>query len=273
MKFAPNFMKGHDPRGSTFGAATAAPNTWSNSGLGGSWTYGAEEARIRTILDLGYNSRTYDNNRSITTAYDSALTSVGGTVYFRVMPATSLLLNAKRTGINYKDSASLLDGSEQRFMTGLKWDATAQTTGEIKVGQLQKKYDSSTLTSYTGAIWEGAVRWSPVSYVNVDVFATRSPVETTLAGSKAINIGNTGMNVAYDLNDRVKLSLSGSQVKEDFIGLTRVDTTNNFGLKADYKIRNWLIGSAGYTNAAKTSPGGIADYKRGIFAVGVRSAL
>ena len=42
--------------------------------------------------------------------------------------------------INYKSNLSTLDGNEQRVMIGAKWEATAQTSGEVKVGQLKKKY-------------------------------------------------------------------------------------------------------------------------------------
>lgn len=273
LTFTPSYMKGHDDRGSTFGAATSKPNKWSGAGISAVWAYGAEEASYRSVLDLGYDARTYDNNRSVTNAYDKTLTSVAGTAYFRVMPNTSLLVHAKNTGINYKDSASLLDGSEQRLMAGVKWEASAQTTGEIKVGQLQKKYSSSTHTTMTNASWEALINWSPVSYVNVDMSSSKAPVETTLSGSKAINVSNTGVTVAYDLNDRVTFKANGSQVKEDFIGATRSDSTDNYGIKAEYKFRSWLIGEASYTNSAKTSNAANADFKKSVFAVGIRSAI
>lgn len=273
LKFTPSYVIGHDARGSTFGAATTEPNKWSGAGVGAVWNYGAEEAMFRSVLDVGYDARSYDNNRAVTTAYDKTLTTVAGTAYFRVMPNTSLLLHAKNTGINYKDSTSLLDGGEQRLMAGLKWDASAQTTGEIKVGQLQKKYSSSTNTATTNTSWEGLVSWSPLSYLSVDLNSSKAPVETTLANTKAINVSNTGLTVNYDLNDRVTFIANGSQVKEEFVGVARSDSTDNYGVKAEYKIRNWLIGEAGYTSSTKTSNAANADFKKAIFSVGIRSAL
>jgi hypothetical protein len=273
LKFSPSYLIGHDDRGSTFGASTTEPNKWSAAGVAAAWAYGADEASFRTVLDMGYNARNYDNNRTVTTAYDKTLTTVGGTAYFRVMPKTSLVLHAKNTGINYKDTTSSLDGSEQRLMAGLKWEASAQTTGEVKVGQLQKKYSTSANTTLTGTSWEGLVSWSPVSYLNIDLISSKAPVETTLAGTKAINVSNTGLTVAYDLNDRVTFKADGSQVKEEFVGVTRSDSTDNFGVKAEYKFRSWLIGEAGYTSSTKTSNAANADFKKAIFAVGIRSAL
>ena len=273
LKFSPSYIKGHDEKGSTFGVQLADPNKYTEVGAGGSWKYGADEARMSTLLDLNYSSRQYDNNRTVTAGYDKNLRSVAGTVYVRVMPKTSLLLNAKNTGINYKSNLSTLDGNEQRVMIGAKWEATAQTSGEVKVGQLKKKYDAPALQSFTGGSWEGIANWSPVSYVKVDVNTSRAPVETTLAGSRVIMVNNTGLNVAYDLNDRVQLSVNGSQVQEDFVGAGRKDNTNNVGVQAEYKFRSWLIGSAGYTSSAKTSNALGADYKRNILFIGLRTAL
>ena len=276
LKFSPSYIKGHDEKGSTFGVQLPDPNKYTEVGAGGSWKYGADEARMSTLLDLNYASRQYDNNRTVTVAYDKNIRSVAGTVYMRVMPKTSLLLNAKNTGINYKSNLSTLstlDGNEQRVMIGAKWEATAQTSGEVKVGRLTKKYDAPALQSFTGSSWEGIARWSPVSYVNVDVNTSRAPVETTLNGSRVIMVNNTGLNVAYDLNDRVQLSVNGSQVQEDFVGAARKDNTNNVGALAEYKFRSWLIGSAGYTSSAKTSNVLGADYKRNILFIGLRTAL
>ena len=272
LKIKPEYEIGHDDRGSTFGTPTAEPNTWHSTSLDGSFSYGAEEARGQAVLDLGYIDHQYQNNRAVTIAYDKTLTSVGGTIYFRVQPKTSLLMHAKHTDISYKLTGSLLSGKEDRYMVGVKWEATAQTTGEVKIGQLQKKFDS-TLPSYSGGSWEGDVRWSPVSYVNVDMVSSKYPSESTLAGSSTILISNSGANVAYDLNDRVTLHANGYRMKEDFVLANRADHTNTYGLKAEYKFRSWLIAGADYTSSAKSSSISLNDYKRNIFMLSLRSVL
>ncbi len=274
VKVQPEFVAGHDDRGSTYGgfATTSEPNTWHSTGLKGSLAYGAEEARGNAVLDLGYTDRQYQNNRALTTAYDRTLTDVAGTFYLRVQPKTQFLLHAKRTGIAYSDANSLLSGNEQSLMVGAKWEATAQTTGEVKVGILKKTFDT-TYSTYTGGSWEGSVLWTPLSYVNVDAVSYRQPVESTLTGSSAIMVSNTGANVGYDLNDRVTLNVNGYQLKEDFLAAGRHDSTNIYGLKAEYKFRKWLIGGAEYINSAKTSSDPAIDYNRNIFMLSVRSTL
>ena len=272
LTIQPEYRIGHDDRGSTYGTATAEPNTWHSTGLNGSFSYGAEEARGRVVLDLDYTDYQYQNNRAVTTAYDRKLSSVGGTFYLRVRPKTSLLVSAKRTEISYQQAGSLLNGNEQQFWAGVKWEATAQTRGEVKVGKLQKKFDS-TLLPYSGGSWAGIVHWSPVTYVNVNLRSSKQTNETTLLGSSTILVSNSGVNVGYNLSDRVTLHASGYRSKEDFVGTNRVDHTNTWGLKAEYKFYSWLIGSTEYTNIAKTSNFSLYDYTRNIFLFSVRSVL
>ncbi len=271
LNIEPVFQIGHDDRGSTY-ATTLVPNIWHSAGLTSSFAYGAEAAMGKTIVDIGMTDRKYQNNRTVTTAYDRKLSNVAATFFWRALPKTSLLVNVKHTGIAYSDPTSVLNGNELYLLAGAKWEATAQTTGEFKVGQLKKKFDKS-FPSYSGASWEGIVRWSPLSFVNVDFITYKQPVETTLTGSSAIMVGSSGADVSYRLNEQLTLHTNGYQLKEDFIGAGRNDSTNTFGFKAEYKIRSWLIGGAEYTHSAKTSTNPLNDYKRNIIMLSVHSVL
>jgi hypothetical protein len=186
-----------------------------------------------------------------------------------------LLAHGKHTGLNYKDDVAAVpgDSNEQRFMLGAKWEATAQTTGEFKLGQVQKKFNDSTYTNYNSTAWEGGLTWSPLSYLNLDFDASKKPTESTFNGARTIVVGNTGLNIGFNVNDRVTVSANGSQVKEEFIGTSRSDSTDNLGLKAEYKVRSWLLGVVEYSNAVKTSTDNTANFKRDIFVVSLRSIM
>lgn len=268
----PKYLISHDERGATFGAFTVEPNKWTSRGVSGSLAYGGDEARGKALLDVGYSDQQYQNNRTLTMAYDKSQVNVGGTYYLRVQPKTWLLLHAKQTDISYKLVNSPLSSREERFMMGLKWEATAQSSGEVKIGQLQKKFDS-TYATINSITWEGDVSWSPVTFVKVDLLSSKFSNETTLLGSSTILTGDTGADVAYDLNDRVTLHVTGYQVKEDFVGASRVDKTNSFGFKAEYKFRSWLLVGAEYSNSAKTSSTSANEYKRNILMFNMHSML
>lgn len=272
VRISPQYLIGHEARGSTYGAGTAVPNEWHEAGIAGTVTYGAEGAKGRIQLDGAYANRQYDNNRVITTAYDKTTRDLGATFYYRVMPKTSLLFQAGDKRIDYKQVGSLLNGNERRYLFGATWEATAQTTGIVKIGNLRKKFDSG-LPSFSGTSWNGAIVWSPRDYSRVRLDISRDPVETTFAGSEFILDTNSNLDWTYDLTDRLSSRLGYGHLTEDFKGATRYDKTDTYRLGADYRMRRWLKVKFDYMNSAKNSNANAASYKRNIFMVTLDATL
>lgn len=271
LHLSPEYKIGHDDRGSTFGPGTATPNTWHNTGVAGTFIYGAEESRGRIVLDAGYQERRYQNNRVVTTAYDKNLRDLAGAFHFRVLPKTSIFVQVTDTRIDYKDAASTLNGSEQRYLIGATWDATVQTSGSFKIGQLRKEFDI-VHPAFNGTSWEGSVRWSPREFARVDWVSGRKSSESTGVGDFVL-VTNNMLDFSYDLNERTTLHFNAAKVTEDFSGTARADDTKSYGLKAEYKLRSWLVGGVEYTDSIKTSTVPASDYNRNVFAVSIRSEL
>ena len=272
LKLSPEYKIGHDDRGSTFGPGTLEPSTWHSTGIAGSFSYGAEESRGRIVVDAGYQDRQYENNRVVTIAYDKTLRDLAGAFYFRMSPKISTFVQVTDTHIAYKDIASTLNGDERRYLVGATWDATAQTSGSFKLGQLQKKFNSGARTNFTGTGWEGSVRWSPREFVRMDWVSGRKSSESTGVGNFVL-VTNNMLDFGYDLSERTTLHFNAGKVTEDFKGTARTDNTESFGLKAEYKLRSWLLGGVEYTDSVKTSTDPTANYNRNIFAVSIRSKL
>ncbi len=282
LSLTPEYKIGHDPRGSLSGSKdTLVPNTFKNKGGTGSFSYGSEESRGRFVLNAGYHELQYDNNPTATNAMDRTTTETGGTFYYRLAPKTSALvvLNNTRVSYNYIDVGSsgvsnpLLSGSERRYQVGVTWDAAAQTSGIFKIGQMQKVFDSATHSNFKGGSWEGSVHWTPREYVRLNWVTGRTTGETTLPGSNFVLSTNNAVDFGYDLNQKSSLSVNAVKLTEDYNGTTRSDNTNTYGLKAEYKVRSWLIGDMTFSNAAKRSNISTYDYNRNIFMVSIHSKI
>ncbi|MBY0579298.1 MAG: outer membrane beta-barrel protein [Burkholderiales bacterium] len=252
FRLQPEYLLQHDPRGSTYGAGTAVPNRWREAGISGVFYYGSEGAKGRVEVAAGYHATKYLNNRNLTVAYDKKITDLGGTFFYRVMPKTSLLFEAKNSKIAYDLAGSTLNSNQRDLLVGAKWEATAKTTGDFRIGQVQKKYDSGTRSSFTGMGWNGLVQWDAKPYSRVTLDLSRMPVETTLAGSNFIWTTSSTADWAYDWNDRITSHLSYNQYSEDFKGLGLGTKTNNYGMGVDYRMRRWLKTSLNWANSVKT---------------------
>lgn len=272
LDLSPEYKVGHDDRGSTFGPGTLVPNTWHSTGVAGSFIYGAEKSRGRIVLDAGYQDRQYQNNRTVTTAYDKTLRDLGGALHLRISPKIFTFVQVTDTRITYKNTASTLNGDERRYLIGITWDATAQTSGSFKIGQLQKKFVSAARPTFKGTSWEGVVRWSPREFVRVDWISGRKPSESTGVGNFVLVTSNA-LDFGYDLSERTTLHFNAGKVTEDFAATARADKTESYGLKAEYRLHSWLVGGVEYTDSAKKSTDQTARYNRNIFAISFRVEL
>jgi hypothetical protein len=266
-----------DPRGSTLASTNVgSPNEWNQAGIAGVYSYGAAGAQGRIEAEGGYYQKRYTNNRLITETLDYDLARYGGTFFWRVGPKTEWLIQGQHLETDYNSSLSVQDNKENRFLTGLKWEATALTTGTAKVGYSQKKYTSSgaALNNVKGGIWEVGVRWSPLTYSVVD-FATGKNFNDSQGGLGSTYVTNKYYNLIWThaWTERIRSVASGSYLTDDFSGIARNDKTSVFGLKMTYDMRRWLIFGAEYQYTERDSSLLGADYKKNVFLLSVRATL
>ncbi|HEY4373244.1 MAG TPA: outer membrane beta-barrel protein, partial [Burkholderiales bacterium] len=184
LRMIADYLIKSDPRGYTL-ASTAAttPNKYHQADFGGIYAYGAAGAQGRIEVQTLLTDKRYVNNRSVTTALDYDSQLYGGTFFWRIGPKTEWLIQDQYIKTDYRDPTSVQDNDENRVLTGLKWEATALTTGTAKIGYSEKKYSSGLAAQQRarGGIWEVGVRWSPLTYSIVD-FATGKRFNDSQAG-------------------------------------------------------------------------------------------
>ena len=153
--------------------------------------YGAQGAIGRIEGETSFMRKRYDNNRNTTVQSDVDLTTVSGRFFYRFMPRTSLVFEARNTWANYVSPLSTSDNTDTRLYAGLTWEATAKTTGTIKVGQAHKNFDDGSRKDATMGSWEGGLRWSPLTYSQFDLQSSRAPADSNGIGNYVINSGTT----------------------------------------------------------------------------------
>lgn len=257
-----DYVKGMDARGSNNTAISAEPDRYHDTYLGGIGSYGARGAKGRIDLELGHRERRYDNNRAITSTSDRDTDDIGATFFWRIAPKTSLLLQAKHSKIDYKDPTSSQSSTEDRLLAGVTWEATAKTTGTFKIGMVDKSFDDSARKSTTDPSWEAAIKWSPLTYSNVEFNLSRMPGETTGGVGDSIDATLTGATWTHAWSSRFSTEARASYLTEDYNGANRQDDTQTFGLKATYSMRRWLSFGAGYIYTNRDSNLSISDYQR-----------
>ena len=265
---------GFDPRGSTDRGASASPDEYINQGVDGIFSYGAPGAKGRIEIDGGAFSRRYQNNRLTTAASDRNTTQLGGTFLWRVAPKTELLALVQRREIDYVDPVSTQDSSETRYQLGAKWEATAKTAGIVKLGRLEKTFNSAVRTNFSGASWDGAVRWSPLTYSVLDFNTSKATNESTGTGDFLLT-QSYGVTWNHAWNSRFSSATNASWRKDEFLGTGggREDKTSILGVKLTYQWQRWLRFGGEYTWTERSSNQNTFDFTRHLFMFTIGATL
>jgi hypothetical protein len=274
LRLRAEYRRGIDPRGSTDRAGSATPDEYVNQGVEGIFSYGAPGAQGRIEIDGGAYSRRYLNNRLTTAASDRDTTQLGGTFLWRVAPKTELLALAQRRAIDYSLDTSTQSSSEMRYQVGAKWEATAKTSGIVKYGLLEKKFDASGRTDFAGSSWDASVRWSPLTYSVFDFYTSKATNESTGTGDFLLT-QTYGVNWNHAWNSRFSTAAQGSWRKDDFLGGGggRVDKTSTLGLALTYQWQRWLRFGGSYTWTDRVSNPNTFDYTRNLILFTVGATL
>ena len=264
LRLGLDYIRGHEARGSTDRPFGAEPDRYELTTPYATYAFGAPGAQGRIELYVNEAQRRYLNNREVTVANDRDNTEYGGAFYWRALPRTSALFEVRRTNIDYKLSTSPLSGDETRYFAGVSWEATAQTTGTIKIGRLERKFDGNTFPEFSGPSYEALITWMPRTYSKFDFFAARLTNESTGLGSFILT-SVAGVTWTHDWNSRLTTGAALRYAKDDYQDFNRNDDTASLGLRVGYKFRRWLTLGAEYTYTRRDSNIPQFEYNKNLY--------
>jgi hypothetical protein len=258
-----NHLRNHDPRGSTDRPIAGSPDKYRLTNPYVTYALGAPGAEGRVEVYYTFAGKTYLNNRSTTAASDRNTEEFGGAFYWRVMPKTYLMAEARETRIAYELSSVTLGAHERRIYGGVSWEATAATTGTIKVGNLKRQSDSDR-PNFSGTSWEGIVTWAPLTYSKFDFYTARQTNESTGLGNFILSsIAGVAWNHAW--SSIISTGVDYRYQKDEYQGFDRSDKTNGLGMKVGYKFRRWLTLGAEYSHTRRDSNLPVFEYHKNLY--------
>jgi len=274
LKARAEYRRGVDPRGSTDRIGGSSPDEYVNQGVDGIFAYGAPGAQGRIEIDAGAYSRRYQNNRTATAASDRDTTQFGGTFFYRIAPKTEILTLVQRRSIEYAIDTSTQSSTETRYQVGAKWEATAKTTGIVKYGLLEKKFNGAGRTDFSGSTWDAIVRWSPLTYSILDFSTIKSTNESTGTGDFLLT-QVYGVNWNHAWNSRFSSVTIANWRKDEFLGTGggRIDKASTFGVTLSYQWQRWLRFGASYTLTDRVSTPDTFDFTRHLWMFTVGATL
>lgn len=247
------YRKGHEARGQESGGSfsvTRNPLEFDLKTLGAIYTYGGTKAKGRIKLQANYIDKNYTNFKVISDSRNFSQTGAGSTFYYRISGKTSALFELTGNKIEY--DASNKDNRNTKVLTGLTWDTTSKTTGEVKVGWADKDFDDTSLNDTDGPTWDVKATWKPKSYSTFTVNFGQDFAESNGTNS-FIDTDTYSINWGHFWNDRLKSTLALETFIEDFSDSPRKETTNDFTIGLNHDTKRWLNLGIAYTLRDKDS--------------------
>jgi polysaccharide biosynthesis protein VpsM len=264
MGWATNVVYNTDPRDSTSPTA----DDWRGLGARGVYRYGAEGAQGNLEAEYAYFNKRYDQASAADGDLDSHL--VAGRFFWRVMPKTHVVVEARLTDTNYR-LGNANDNLDTRLLAGLTWQATAKTTGSVKVGHQKRNFQGK--ADFSGLTYEGSVQWSPVAHSTVTLSANRSAQDSTDAGVSFQKTNGVSLGWSHQWSSRVSTQANLSDNGRTDVGTGRQDNTLGVGFGVNYQIgRQYVLGFNLNHTDNKSSLSGSA-YKRNTVLVQLQAQL
>jgi len=267
-----DYIKGHDGRNAV---SFKNQELWHTSGIKGLVHYGAEGATGQFEFAAGQMSKRYDTNRGgSTNLYNFDRTDLSGTFFYKVAPATQLFVELDNSKFTYVDAASKIrDSTQQQYMVGAKWDATAKTTGSFKIGSMKKSFNLGT-PSGKATVWDADITWSPKTYSKVDFSVHQNANEYGGSGNYTLS-KNTDVKWTHDWTGYVSSALSMGDGVDTFEASVpnRVDKRQSYAMKVMYGIKPWLKASLGYEHTKRNSTNTFFSYTQGVTMLTLEGSL
>ena len=258
----------HEDRGSGVTQGTTSfttPVEFNKNIFSAGYTIGSDASIYRLQLNAGLEDTEYTNFKLFTASRNYGKQDLSATLFYKISSMTDALVEYNTAEFDYDVDLGIFDrsGNENKVLFGATWQATGNTAGTIKIGNVHKSFDGSSRKSFSGSTWEAQVNWTPKEQTLVTVNSSHTPRETSTGGS-FIESASTGANWIQSWTSSVSTTVSASVGEDDYVGSSRKDDLTNYGISLDYEFRRWMTIGLTYESTDSDSNNDTFDYDRNI---------
>jgi hypothetical protein len=270
-----SYIDGHDARGSVIGAEadnSADPDEYNQTTAGLTYIFGSDTAMANVDVSVDTFQKRYDNNEALTSIREYDENTFGALLSLKASSATQVLFEARQSQITYQDESVDNDGSVQHLLTGMRWDMTGATTGEIKVGRVVRNFDASNKSSGDHLNWSANLTWQPLTYSTIVASSEQNTIESNGRGNY---IASSISNVSWDheFSNFVTAGVSANYGEDEYVKNPRSDINSGFGINATYSPLIWMDVELSASKSLRESNIANLDKETNLILLGVTLAL
>ena len=251
-------------------AAQGENDKYETTNFGGVYSFGAETARMQFDLGANHFTKRYSNGDGLNSDKEFDSLTLNAIGYYRVAPKTRLLAEVRHTDYDYKSAP--LDSENMAYLVGAKWEATAKTTGTVKIGYEEKDFDNSAIKDRNSPMWEIGVAYQPRTYSTFTLDARRAFDEGD-DGAETIRSQTFTAGWKHYWMERLYSNVTYTIGESKYEGTNRTDDRDIFGLGLTYEARRWLDIGVGYRYSKNDSDVRSESFERNMYGINITASL
>ncbi len=279
--FASALREDHDPFGTerteNTPLATRELDQWREIGGNIGYRYGMPTDRYNVDLLVRALNRTYTTNRAETQYLEYESAAIQLATYYNVTSKSSLFAMIAGGRTTYETvEPGFFDRSstELRYGIGANWKASAKTTGDVRLGYVDRRRRNSDDDGFTSLDWTASLLWSPRSYRSFDLQTGRASQESYLNNVEFINNRFVALSWTEQWTQLLQSKLGARFLDSEFVGSTRTDQASILSLDIQYRaLRNLTLlatASSNMVDSEASFDSSFAEYDRFYGYLGVR---
>ncbi|MBU2870040.1 outer membrane beta-barrel protein [Colwellia sp. E2M01] len=203
------------------------------------YEYGSLKSNGRIAIMGRYYNKNYTNFSELTQFSSFYQSTLGATFFYSTNSSTDAFFELRGAGINYFEAISVSrDSDVYAALVGIRWKATALTSGSFKIGQEQKKFAEPLRNDFKGISWKGSITWQPLTYSTFTFDTSRQAKDPDVQGDY-ISESVYGLNWRHKWSAKVTSNITYNYTNEDYSGFERQDKTNDLFSSINYQFKRW----------------------------------
>ena len=252
------YFSGHEARGTGvsegLGNVQNEPTKFNTLNLNGFYEYGAISTPARVRAVAGYFDKEFTNFESVTQFRNSDTVNLGLLFFYDTQATTSLVFEVLQEETTYDvvDITGSRDSTTMKYRLGVEWEATALTSGSLRVGLQDKNFDNAARKDFSGLTWQASITYAPLSYSQFQLSTGRQAKDPNLEGDFVKETLHS-VNWLHGWTELLTTNLGVNYSHEAYTGADRTDTTKGVKVSAAYLLRSNIKLTSGVDITRKTS--------------------
>lgn len=216
------YQRGHDPFGEVRTEGDDSENRqldlWTEARGRLKWR---RDGQIRgsafTEVDLSFFERNYTTNEEITAFLNREGYTAGAIIGLNLTAKTGVFTNLTYSALDFENEVGqfLRSGDTTAGLLGVRWQATARTSGDVRLGYAERSDDSG--FSLEASYWSAEITIQPTATDSVRVATNRTFDASYFSGTAFFDSMNHQLYWERNWNERFVVTLGGEFREREFI--------------------------------------------------------